>query len=207
MILLILTIRLFPLSHTAKNYWVNCHSEPIFAANCCHEFMRRCGSNEIWQTFFSVTTKQLKSQSHFSCYRISVSCKVFFYEKQSNSMKTAHFYILRAFAFQCCRINIIPLTTLFLILTIKKLPQDCQYFDFIWLKDKCRTYPSQPVLSAKAKGSAILEGVRKRVQVTVARVHRGRCHNHNFLRFVTIFGEKNSLFFAKKNVTLKFLHN
>jgi hypothetical protein len=35
---------------------------------------------------------------------------------------------------------------------------------------------------------------------------RGRCYDHNFLRFLTIFGEKNGVF-SKTNVMIKLLHN
>jgi hypothetical protein len=35
---------------------------------------------------------------------------------------------------------------------------------------------------------------------------RGRCCDHNFLRFLPIFGEKMA-FFSKTNVMIKFLHN
>jgi hypothetical protein len=34
----------------------------------------------------------------------------------------------------------------------------------------------------------------------------GRCYDHNFLRFLTIFGEKMA-FFSKTNVLIKILHN
>jgi hypothetical protein len=33
----------------------------------------------------------------------------------------------------------------------------------------------------------------------------GRCYDHNFLRFLTIFGEKMA-FFSKTNVMIKILH-
>jgi hypothetical protein len=35
---------------------------------------------------------------------------------------------------------------------------------------------------------------------------RGRCYDHNFLRFSTIFGKKLA-FFSKTNVMIKILHN
>jgi hypothetical protein len=38
------------------------------------------------------------------------------------------------------------------------------------------------------------------------RVTRGRCYDHNFLRFLPIFGEKMA-FFSKTNVMIKILHN
>jgi hypothetical protein len=35
---------------------------------------------------------------------------------------------------------------------------------------------------------------------------KGRCYDHNFLRFLTIFGKKLP-FFSKTNVLIKLLHN
>jgi hypothetical protein len=37
------------------------------------------------------------------------------------------------------------------------------------------------------------------------RMARGRCYDHNFLRFSTIFGKKLA-FFSKTNVMIKILH-
>jgi hypothetical protein len=37
------------------------------------------------------------------------------------------------------------------------------------------------------------------------RLIRGRCYDHNFLRFLPIFSEKIA-FFSKTNVMIKFLH-
>jgi hypothetical protein len=34
----------------------------------------------------------------------------------------------------------------------------------------------------------------------------GRCYDHNFLRFLTVFGEKNGVF-LKNNVMIKILQN
>jgi hypothetical protein len=38
------------------------------------------------------------------------------------------------------------------------------------------------------------------------RLFRGRCYDHNFLRFLPILGEKMA-FFSKTNVMIKILHN
>jgi hypothetical protein len=63
------------------------------------------------------------------------------------------------------------------------------------------------------RGPGRLQGGRRAVgaanHVTAnveTRVTRGRCYDHNFLRFSTIFGEKLA-FFSKTNVMIKIWHN
>jgi hypothetical protein len=41
---------------------------------------------------------------------------------------------------------------------------------------------------------------------TLQQLNRGRCYDHDFLRFLTIFGEKICVFFSKTNVMIKILH-
>jgi hypothetical protein len=51
-----------------------------------------------------------------------------------------------------------------------------------------------------------LEDAQKLDTGLMNRVTRGRCYDHNFLRFFSIFGEKLA-FFSKINVMIKILHN
>jgi hypothetical protein len=44
------------------------------------------------------------------------------------------------------------------------------------------------------------------LKTTTLHIPWGRCYDHNFLRFLTIFGKKLA-FFSKNNVMVKILHN
>jgi hypothetical protein len=68
-----------------------------------------------------------------------------------------------------------------------------------WLRceSACNAY-SVIFVDAKKNGWRYKDGWK--------RTARGRCFDHNFLRFLTIFN-KNMAFFSKTNVTIKFLNN
>jgi hypothetical protein len=54
--------------------------------------------------------------------------------------------------------------------------------------------------------NASWSGTRLQGRRGEGRVTRGRCYEHNFLRFSTIFGKKLA-FFSKTNVMIKILHD
>jgi hypothetical protein len=70
-----------------------------------------------------------------------------------------------------------------------------------------KNFQSPPTLTIEKPGWLIMQwSIETESTLWACRVTRGRCYDHNFLRFLPIFCEKIGVF-SKTNVMINFLHN